>query len=221
MATGDQNDIVNRIKMTLPNRWFGDTSPILNAVLGGIAYALSLAYNLIQYAKNQTRIATASDGFLDLISYDFFGIGLPRKSGEYDAPYRARILAGLLRERATRNGIVKALVALTGRTPTIFEPTRPQDTGSYNANNMGYGVAGAYGSLLLNNQAFITAYRALNAGIPNIAGYGNSQGAYNTASQTEYASLSFIVGAVQDADIYAAIDAAKPAGSIMWTTISS
>jgi hypothetical protein len=75
--TGDQTDILGRIKALLPFRWFPDTTPVLDALLSGIAWSLALIYSLIQYAKNQTRIATASDGFLDLISYDFFGINLP------------------------------------------------------------------------------------------------------------------------------------------------
>ena len=67
--------------------------------LSGPAWALSQIYALIQYAVLQTRIATATDGFLDLISYDFFGGNLPRRSQEKDNPFRARILATLLRPR--------------------------------------------------------------------------------------------------------------------------
>ncbi len=95
------------------------------------------------------------------------------------------------------------------------------DTGAYNTNIFGYGAAGGYGSLVLPSQAFVIAYRPAGSGIPYIAGFGNPEGAYNTPSQTEYASLNQVIGNVTDADIYAAIDAVKPAGSIIWTQLSN
>lgn len=219
--TGDKADIVARIKALLPNGWFRDSTPVLDALMGGIAWALSYIYGLTAYARLQTRIATATDGFLDLISFDFFGGGLPRKLRELDSAFRTRIQSELLLERATRRGIIRALEILTGRTPAIFEPARPLDTGAYNANIWGYNLAGGYGSLQLPFQAFVTAYRPVGQGIPNIAGYGSPEGAYNTGSQIEYANPSMILGAVTDADIFAAVDSVKPAGSIMWTKILS
>src|SRR3984957_19084211 len=99
MATGDQNDMLARIKALLPNGWFRGLTPVLDALLSGYAWSLSFIYQLIQYAQLQTRIATATDGFLDLISFDFFGGSLPRKSQEYDAPFRSRILAQLFLEK--------------------------------------------------------------------------------------------------------------------------
>ena len=86
---------------------------------------------------------------------------------------------------------------------------------------MGYGVAGAYGSLALPAQVFITAYRPMGQGVPNVAGYGNPQGAYNSGGQIEYVGADMIAAAVTDADIYAAIDAAKPAGTLAWARIQS
>jgi len=213
--------MVRRLKALLPNGWFGDTSTVLDAVLNGIAWALAFVHGLISYAAMQTRIATATDGFLDLISFDFFGTSLPRRPQELDGPFRTRIQAELLLERATRAGLVKALLLLTGRAPKIFEPALPSDTGGYNTNSMGYGLAGGYGSLQLRNQCFVIAYRAAGSGIPYIAGYGNPEGAYNTPSQSKYATLSEIVGAVTDADLYAAIDSEMPAGCTAWTRLSN
>ena len=69
--------------------------------------------------------------------------------------------------------------------------------------------------------AFVVAFRPSGQGIPNIAGYTNPQGAYSTASQTEYANPSLIQGAVTDASIYAAIASVKPIGTTIWTRISS
>ena len=221
MATGDQSDILARIKSVLPT-WFGGSSPMLDAVLSGLAQASAFVYSLYSYAKLQTRILTASDGWLDMIAADFFGTSIVRKTNQTDASFRATIIANLLRERATRNAIVLVLTALTGRTPKIIEPQRPMDTGAYAAPNSGYGSAGAYGSTLLPFQAFVTAYRPLSSGIPKIAGYGNAPAAYGVPSQGgEYASIGMVQGAVQDADIYAAIDAVKPAATTLWTQISS
>lgn len=219
--TGTQADILNRLKAVLPVGWFTTDTPILDAVLNGIASALALVYSQVSYAALQTRIRTATDGFLDLISFDYFGSTLARNTAETDASFRTRILAALFPERGTRNGIIKALTLLTGRAPWIFEPANIIDTGSYCTNNIGYSVAGGYGSLVMHQQAFVTAYRPSNSGIPNIAGYGFPQGAYSTASQAEYASLSQIVGYVTDAALYAAVDAAKPAGSAVWVNLSN
>ena len=160
MATGDVADIFGRLKRYLPKRWFGsptDSTPILDAILNGIATVLSAIYSFYAYAKLQTRIATATGGFLDLISYDYFGDELPRNSGESDMSYRARIMANLLRSAATRVAISAAVNAVTSTPPTIVEPWRPYDCGAYGAPNSGYGVAGYYGSLQCPAQAFITA----------------------------------------------------------------
>jgi hypothetical protein len=204
MTTGAQSDFVARIKALLPNGWFRDSTPVLDAVLSGIGSALASVYGLTQYARLQTRIATATDAFLDLISFDFFGATLPRRSQEGDESFRARVIAGLFPERVTRRGMYRTLLALTGRAPVIFEPARPKDTGAYNTNTLGYGVAGAYGSLALPGQSFITAFRPIGQGIPNVAGYGSPAGGYNTGSRLEYASADMIAGTVTDADIYAA-----------------
>jgi hypothetical protein len=219
MAVGDSNDIFGRLKTLLPHGWFGDSTPLVDAVLRGISAVLSNVYSFYAYAKLQCRIATATETWLDMIAADF---GLPqRKANQSDASFRATIIINLFRERGTRNAVIKILTELTGRVPIVVEPQRPADTGAYGAPNTGYSVNGAYGSVLLPCQAFITAYRPAGTGIPNVAGYGISTGAYNTASQAEYASLSMIQGAVTDADIYAAIDNVKPTGTLVWTTILS
>ena len=218
---GDEQEILGRIKALLPFRWFPDSTPVLDALLSGIAWALALVYSLIVYAKNQTRIATASDGFLDLISYDFFGGNLPRRQQEQDNPFRARILATLLREKVTRNGMIAALINLTGRAPFIFEPARPADTGAYSVSTSGYGVAGGYGSLQLPAQVFMTAYRPAGSGIPFVAGYGSPSSGYSTPSRGEWASLSQVQGFVTDSDIMATIAATLAEGVTAWVRLSN
>lgn len=218
MAIGDQANIFARIKSVLPSKWFGSISPLIDALIQGFASGSALVYSLYVYAKLQTRIKTATDGWLDIISADFFGAALPRMANQSDASFRARIIVRLFRERATRNGLSKVLLDLTGRTPVIFEPTRPIDTGGYGA-YAGYSTAGGYGSTLLPYQAFVTAYRPLGSGIPSVAGYGISTGGYGTSSRADYASYASILNAVSDTDIYSAIDAVKPAGTIIWARI--
>lgn len=217
MATGSQADIYNRLLRNLPP-WFGDDPPIFGALLQGIAYALAFAYSLIQFAKLQTRIKTATGGFLDMAAADFFGSTLLRKSNETDGSYLTRIVINLFRERATRNAVTKILTDLTGNAPLIVEPRRPADTGGYGV-ACGYSLAGAYGSLVHQYQAFITAYRPTTGGIPYVAGYGSSPSGYSIASWGEYASLSDVQGSVTDSDIYAAIAAVIPIGTIAWVNI--
>ncbi len=222
MAVGDQQDIYRRLRGYLPP-WFGDEvdTPIVNGLLQGLAFGAAYVYSLIGYARLQTRIKTATDGWLDMIAADFFGDDLLRAANQSDDSFRARIILNLFRERATRAGLIRVLQDLTGRTPVVIEPTRPADTGAYSVPTSGYSLAGAYGSLSLPFQAFVIAYRPIGGGIPNIAGYGVSTGAYRTPSQGEYASLSMIQGALPDAAIYEAIDGVKPVGTIVWTSIQS
>lgn len=222
MAKGDVSDMHRRLKRLLPP-WFGHDqgeTPRLDALMLGPATSLAFIYGVIAYVRSQTRIKTASAGWLDLISRDFFGAALPRLANQSDESFRARIISNILRPRGTRDAIRQALVDVTGKEPWIFEPMRPTDTGGYGL-AMGYGVAGRYGSMLLPYQMFLVAYRPLGAGVPNVAGYtpqagpnagtgGYAQGAL------EYISAAMISQTVTDADIYAAVEATRPAGTIVW-----
>lgn len=222
---GDADDIFARLKGMLPTRWFGtatDSMPILDAVLYGIAASLAFIYSMYAYAKLQTRLLTATDGWLDLIAADFFGpSGLLRKPGQTDASYRALIIASLFREKATRKAIVTALSALTGRAPTIIEPLRPADTMDYGVPTSGYGT-GFYGSMLLPYQAFVIAYRPVSfINIANVAGYGIPTAGYSQPSQACYSPVADIQSPISDASIFAAVDAVKPAATEVWTNISN
>jgi hypothetical protein len=218
MATGDQNDMAARIKAVLPP-WFGAPSPILDALLAGIGAIWAFVYSLLAYVTLQTRIATATGIFLDMISLDFFGDDLPRNPGETDTAFRARIDQNILSPRATRAALSQAVLDLTGLAPVIFEPTRPADTGSYNQGGAGYGVAGGWGDLDLPFQCFVTAYRPRENGIANVAGW-NGGGGYGVGP-IEYADLTLASLGISDADIDAAIAAVMPAASIAWTRISN
>lgn len=220
MATGDQDDISARLKALIPNGWFTvGLSPLRDAVLSGIANTLAFIYSLFAYLRLQTRIATATDGFLDIIAGDFFGNKIYRKFGQSDTSFRATILANILRERGTRKAVASIIEQLTGIDPIIFEPQRPADTGAYGGPGLAYGLVGGYGSLTLPYQAFVTVFRPEGQGIANLSGYGIPAGGYGQPSQLAYASLSQIQG-VSDADLYAAVESVRPAGYTTWVALT-
>jgi len=220
--TGDQADIFARLSERIPKGWFGSFHPLLDAILRGVSNALSAVYSAYAYMVLQTRLQTSTDGWLDLLAADYFGPnGLPRNPGESDSAYRNRIKINIIRERGTRAAVVKILTDLTGRAPTIIEPQRPADTGVYGGPLIGYGVAGSYGSRMLAYQAFVTAYRPLGSGIPNVGGYGTSVGGYSRGSQLEYANISSSQTGITDAQIYAAVASVIPVATIAWMRIQN
>jgi hypothetical protein len=129
--TGDLTDIIMRLKSVLPKRWFSEQSPNLTAIIKSIAVPWAWLYSSLNYVIRQTRIASATDGWLDVISLDYFGDGLRRKSNETDTSYRTRIQRALLREAATRCAVGACIKELVGAEPRIFEPSKCSDTGSY------------------------------------------------------------------------------------------
>jgi hypothetical protein len=220
---GDQADITRRIKAVLPTGWFADTSPVLDSILSGVSQVWVWIYDWIAYAKSQTRVETASGLWLDLITLDYFGPGLPRRSGETDNHFRHRIKSNLLRERVTRSAIITVLTELTGRPPKIFEPAHCLDTGGYGVSpitrgGLAYSAAGGWGSLALPFQCFIIAYRPVTAGIATVSGWGCPLGGYG-AGAIEYADLSLMEGRLADSEIYTAISSTLPIGVIGWTKI--
>ena len=219
MATGDQNDIYTRLKALLPPTWFGDSSPFLEGALNACASVLSWCYSLYVYARLQTRITTATGGWLDLAAYDYFGTSLQRPAGMSDDLFRNQMKINLFRARGTRQAIIDILEELTGNTPTIFEPQRPLDTGSYGGPMIGYGVAGGYGSVLIPYQAFVIAYRPKGTGIPYVAGYQTTPAGYSSPSRGQYVSQEMVTGKVTDAQVYEAVAAVKMEGTLVWVKL--
>lgn len=216
---GDLQNMLYRLKATLPTRWFQGATPILDGVLTGLANNWSQIYSLLDFTRRQTRLATATDSFLDGIGQDLLGSHLPRRITEPDALYRRRIAKEIIRERDTRTAVIAALVDLTGRSPGVFEPARPADTGAWNG-PLGYGTAGGWGSLILPYQCFVTAYRATGSGIASVAGYGVAAGGYGRGA-IEYAGLSMLTGQITDADIARAVTGVMPTATIAWTRIAN
>lgn len=223
--TGDQQDILSRLQAVLPTHWFPDEAPILTGLLRGLASCWSWVYGLLQYVQTQTRIATATDIWLDVIAQDFFGARLIRRSGQSDELFRNRIQHELFRERGTRAGLISALQDLTGRTPLVFEPSLTMDTGGYGSlagsgGGVAYGAAGGWGSLDLPFQCFVTAFRPLDSGIAVVSGWGVPAGAYGLGA-IEYASLTMVQGQVTDADIFTAAADVLPVATIGWVSITN
>jgi hypothetical protein len=212
-------NLVARLKAVLPARWFSDNSPILDAVLTGVASAWVEVFSLLEDTGAQKRIGTASGVFLDIAAQDYFGDALTRRVAEVDTAYAIRIQQNLVRPRATRDAVVQALQDLTGRVPVVFEPRNPTDTGGYNL-NMGYGLAGGYGSMLLPYQFLVRAYRPNNLPVNNASGYVQGPGGYN-AAPAFYADTAEFQGNISDAEIYAGVAAVVPTTSIAWTNISN
>lgn len=216
MNTGDANDMQARLRAWLPP-WFPDNAPILDGVLAGAGAGLSFGYSLLQFAKAQGRIGTATDGWLDMAAWDYFGAAFTRRRGEGDPLFCARVLKELLRPRQTRAAVTQALQDLTGAVPQIFEPWNPADCGAYGFSNFAYGVAGCYGSLELPNQIFVTAVLADGPGVPNVPGYDVGPFGYDVAG--EYIDLSQVTGPITDAEIYKTVAQVVAAGVTAWVAI--
>ena len=214
---GDQADMAARLRAALPGRWFGDVAPVLDAVLAGIGAIWATSYAQLQAAIRQTRIATATGPFLDMIAHDFFARRLRRRTAEADTALRRRILREMQREHGTRNALATALTELTGHQPDIFEPARPADTGAYNT-AAAYNTAGRWGSLMLPRQCFVTAHRPTGHGIAHANGWNRPTGGYNTAAQC-WADHTAIGNTVSDAEIAATATANTPAAQITWLRI--
>jgi hypothetical protein len=172
MATGDQADIVDRLYAVLPPWFSTGATTVLGAVVQGPAYVFSLCYGLLAFTRDQTRISTATGGWLDLISYDFFARALLRLSGEADSAFASRIKANLLQPAATRPALIATLTRLTGRAPTVVDPWRPGDCGAYGYGGLGYNTIGYYGSVQMIAQSFVSAYRPTDGSVSDTTIYG-------------------------------------------------
>jgi hypothetical protein len=220
MATGDSDNLVERVRQILPRRWFHWDAPIRDALLGGIADGAAWNYALLAFVRLQSRIASSTGIFLDLIGWDFFGGRFVRRNGESDSSFRPRIILEILRPRQTRAAIIRMLTDLTGRAPVVREFFNPGDAGGYNIPQMGgYGTGpGFYGSLQFPNTVFITAYRSPEQGIPAVDGYGGYAGGYGIGT-IEYVNLNFVAGNLTDAEIYQDVRDTVAAGVIPWVAL--
>lgn len=156
---GDAEDMRQRLRLTLPSHWFADSAPVLDGLLAGFSVAWTGLYNLLQFVRLQSRIQSATAGFLDLAATDFFGIGVSRRAQETDVPFRSRLQRAMLRQRGTRAALIDA-ASEAGFAVRIFEAAQPADTGVYNTcSGLAWNVSGGWGSLSMPFECLITAQR--------------------------------------------------------------
>jgi hypothetical protein len=220
MATGDRTDILARLKGAMP-LWFGQSSPILDGVLSGFSVVAEWGYGLLQYAKLQTRVATATEGFLDLAAFDFLGRRIRRKPAQSDTVLRGVIQKEVLRTRATRTGVLQAIQDLTNSQATMFEPAYSFDTGGLDTTYLAYDEVGAWGSRDYPFQAFLNIQQPVGVGVPNVAGLDTSYGAFDGGGYSSLVDATAITGVVTNQDIYDTIEATRAAGVTMWVNIGS
>jgi hypothetical protein len=220
-----QKDILARLKATLPVRWFGESTPVLDSVLGALATGWTGLLRALDYASLQARINTASDDWLDLIAKDFFEYRIGRRQLETDGSFRNRIFQELARDRCTRRAISGLVADLTGKSPAIFEPANPMDTGCYGSSDpsfaasAGYCVAGGWGNLGMPFQAFLNVSRPVRNGISFLNGWGGTIGGFDVG-QSAYTSLTTDLSEASDLEIYRSIARVSPAGMIIWVSLS-
>ena len=181
-GVGSVADMAARLHATLPTGWFPvsppapaqSSTPVLDGLLAGLGEAWTFCYGLLGFTLTQARVGTAAGGFLDMVSADFFGPLLPRRTGEPDDGFRRRIKAALVSQQGTRRDVVQAVSNVTSMQPTVCEPTRGLDCGGYGSpgaagagGGVGYGAPGfRYGSGLLDFQYLVDvgAYAAFAPG---------------------------------------------------------
>lgn len=144
--------MLRRIRDLLPPGWFAEPGdqigtakapdPILESYLSGIANGIAgWIWWFLQYVTQQLYITTATGGWLDIASVDFFGDGvLPRYPGESDAAFLARIQANLFPPANTRSAIQNAVEVVTGSAARMIEPWDPRNNAVYGT--AFYGVDG-------------------------------------------------------------------------------
>lgn len=212
---GDVENIAGRIRRLLP-RWFGPTevpTPVLTALLAGIATAFSGVFALIEFARQQARIATATGGWLDLIAQDFFGRGFPRFRNEPEAAYRTRLRQELFRQRNTRAALDSIVFDLTGQHPRIFEGFFPADTGGWGSpQSFAWGGPGRWGSQTAIYEVIITMPYPQGYGIPNRGGWGSEVGGWGTGNFSWVNELDITGSGPTVADILNRIDQVRAAG---------
>lgn len=209
---GSRADLFNRLKALIPRSWFG-LSPNFDATLQGPAWALSSNYAQITYAALQTRIKSATDGYLDLIACDFFGIALARNVLESDGAFRARILANLFVKGPTRKDMRTVLTLITGKAPVIFEPGNTADSGGWDG-GFYFDREGGWGDPL-PYQSMVTAYRPIG-GIVSLGEWDANRFSFDADAWWSDEQPDSIT----DTAIVAAVEATRALGTTVWLRIA-
>lgn len=133
-------------------------------LMTAIATIFSLVKIVIAQVKAQFRLATATGIFLDAYSQDYFGTGtiraLPRFIGESDDSFRSRIQAEILRQKATKPGIRRAVAQVTGASPIIVE-------------DIDINTSSSWGGYSLDGKSAVALFTANSLPMPYHFGYAS------------------------------------------------
>jgi len=213
---GDKDDIVARLQRWLPQGWFPSDGTRINSILSGFASVLATIWTAIAYVTLQTRLATTTDGFLDLASRDFFGPVLPRLPGETDPTFSLRIRNEVFRDRQTRNAIDALLFELTGQHPIITELERPKDVGAFRYRGLAFRAVGHYASRFWRPMVFIQTVHAGRFVIPHFGGLRAPAAAFRIPTFL-YTDPSMVEGSgYTDLQLFAALERIRTAGVTYW-----
>ena len=208
---GDVPDLTTRLKRLLPSSWFADSAPVLTGLLQGPATVLAWLYGLYAYALLQTRLATATGGWLDMAAADYFD-DVRRFANESDQAFSRRISLEVLRGRLTRSAIDRSVYDITGVHPRVFEGWRPADCGGYGTPGLAFGKTGRYASKTLF-EVFVTLPQPQNYGIPNRGGWGSLTGGYGAQGSFSFVDPADIVGSGPTlTDIVKSVERVRAAG---------
>ena len=131
MATFDGEDWGVRIRALFPNPWTStaantntgnpQTSGIFYALTRGAGDNLATAYQQMQYVKNQTRLASATEINIDNASIDLFGSLQPRQPLESDLNFATRMRQTLIAPLGTVQGIQQVVASYIGYNPGALQ----------------------------------------------------------------------------------------------------
>ncbi len=212
-----------RLVGLLPTQWTSDAAKAPGGVLYALMRTLGAQLNAVEqglpFAWLNRSLLTAFGPTLDTAVSDFFGTALPRITAETDAAYRARALSQLFLPGATRLALSLALLRLTGKTPTIIEPWNQTDVSAlgvgFTDTDGPYGLR--YGGGGLPYQCFVeTTLPASSANLGPTYGY---DAGFFTDSPQGY-MLDATPGETGLSAVYAAINAVKPEGVVVWTAVA-
>lgn len=237
VSDASPTNFLQRFRNYLPP-WFGDEGnhPVIDAVLIMATDVALSAFEVIRFADFQVRLRTASGGWLDLWSFDFFRGRVPRFQKEVDASFRARIEREIFRDKNTRQALYDAMLDLTGHPPRLFEPQQPRDTGAYGGplmayNGVGYNTAqelvpvvgiGRYGEANAPHEGWIDVTLPDPVGIPRIGGYGVGPWGYGVAGGSAHGmwlSSETPIDGVDENVINETLRRVKPEGVILWVRL--
>lgn len=213
-----------RMAALIPRGWASDNAKQQGGVLYALLYTIGTQLNFLlsetQYALGGTRIQTATSPELDIDSQDYLGNALPRPPGMTDAVYAQLLINSIIREGCTRKAVSDAVQKLTGVAPRIIEPWNMADTGARDTLSS-YRDVDTAANPLENTNPGLRYQGFINTILPPLTGLSGNplltrdDGGYRDSN--EYRIEVTAISGLQQ--LYQAINAVKPEGTISWVRI--